>query len=65
MATETPRPVDGPIRSQVREYVEKGLEPRQIALLMDVSIQAIYLHLKALGLSKKDERETWRQERAS
>lgn len=35
-------------REQVRRYTEKGMTPREIALLLHVTTQNVYKHLAAI-----------------
>lgn len=44
---------DAPKRERVREMKEQGLTPRQIALILGISTQRVYQHLKRI----KDDQE--------
>lgn len=37
-------------RKRVEELTGKGMSAREIALLLGISTQAVYKHLKALGI---------------
>jgi DNA-binding CsgD family transcriptional regulator len=39
-----------PTRQRVAQMTGAGLSPREIALALNISTQAVYKHLKALGM---------------
>lgn len=43
-------------REQVAELIERGLTVRQVAQLLNVSTQAVYKHLGALGIEPPNRR---------
>lgn len=38
-------------RERVRDLIERGLSVREIAQLLSISTQAVYKHLKAMGIT--------------
>lgn len=35
-------------QQEVKEKLDQGLKPREIALLLGITTQAVYLHIKAI-----------------
>lgn len=50
-------------RQAVKDYTVKGLTPREIAQLLNISVQRVYVHLDKLGLEPA--RRTTEEEAAS
>ena len=44
-------------RLAVKDYTEKGLSPREIAQLLGISTQRVYVHLRKLELEPATEKE--------
>ncbi len=46
-------------RQAVKDYTEKGLTPREIARLINISVQRVYVHLQKLGMepAQRDDEE--------
>lgn len=44
-----PKAAPGTTREEVREALERGRTPREIALVLGLSTQAVYWHIKRLG----------------
>lgn len=42
-------------RAAVKEYTEKGLSPREIATLLGISRQRVYVHLQKLGITSTND----------
>lgn len=45
---KTPERIKAPARYRVRQMTAQGLKPREIAMALGVSTQAVYKHLKAI-----------------
>jgi DNA-binding CsgD family transcriptional regulator len=50
MPSTSPTGELSPSRQSVKEYTEKGLTPREIAQLLGISTQRVYVHLRKLGI---------------